>query len=617
MRKLLPLILLAALTSNVFGQSITPSSGGGGGVGSGTVTTISVTPANGVSATVTNPTTTPALALTLEAITPTSINSSVIGATTPAAGTFTTLTATGGVSFTGLSTGTQVSCLGLNSGNSIVLVASACGSGGGSSTITAGTTATSGVTSGDLIGSASNLVTDSGVPYSNFPITSTVSGDIAKFSNTTGAFADSGVLITSLAPKASPTFTGTVTLPDSSTFGTNFAVAGNAIVTAPSAAVLQIGAANSGTPVAQKVDFQSGSGTNIAGVNATILGSLGTGSSASGNLIFQVGGAVAGSGTTAATATSALSLNGGVASPVVQVVQVGTAALPSLAIGNATTGLYSVSTTGFGISVNGTNQFDYGITSLNNFTIPTGALTLSAGASSVQVGQSGSFKFSSRGLITSPAVGDLQFGAADAVSPVPQTTQAQSVVAGNANTAAVTWTHQGSLSNGSGGGGNMVFSTTQSTASSGVQNTALAGLTILGGTQLVEINQITSDAGLTDATVCEDTTLHGLHSGSGTLGICLGTSGRQFKTIDGPISAGLDDLMKIKLYDYHYRAGFGDNGKRMQYGAMAQDVEAVLPILAGHNDKGDTINYDAGALLFIAMHAIQEQQVEIESLKHR
>lgn len=47
--------------------------GGGGGGGSGTVTTVSVTTANGVSGTVTNPTTTPAITLTLGDITPTSV----------------------------------------------------------------------------------------------------------------------------------------------------------------------------------------------------------------------------------------------------------------------------------------------------------------------------------------------------------------------------------------------------------------------------------------------------------------------------------------------------------------------------------------------------------------
>jgi hypothetical protein len=41
---------------------------------------------------------------------------------------------------------------------------------GGSSTITAGATATSGITSGNLIGSTSNLVVDSGVAFANLPL---------------------------------------------------------------------------------------------------------------------------------------------------------------------------------------------------------------------------------------------------------------------------------------------------------------------------------------------------------------------------------------------------------------------------------------------------------------
>lgn len=77
--------LLDAFTSTLKG--LAPASGGGTtnflradgtwaappGGGSGTVTSVSVTSANGVSGTVTNPTTTPAISLALGAITPTSV----------------------------------------------------------------------------------------------------------------------------------------------------------------------------------------------------------------------------------------------------------------------------------------------------------------------------------------------------------------------------------------------------------------------------------------------------------------------------------------------------------------------------------------------------------------
>ena len=71
--------------------------------GSGTVTSVSVVTANGVSGTVANPTTTPAITITLGNITPTSVNTVVIsGASTP------TLTVTGTTTVSGNNTGDQI-----------------------------------------------------------------------------------------------------------------------------------------------------------------------------------------------------------------------------------------------------------------------------------------------------------------------------------------------------------------------------------------------------------------------------------------------------------------------------------------------------------------------------
>lgn len=70
--------------------------------GTGTVTSVSVTTANGVSGSVANPTTTPAISLTLGAITPTSVNSVVVsGSSTP------TLAVSGSSSISGVNTGDQ------------------------------------------------------------------------------------------------------------------------------------------------------------------------------------------------------------------------------------------------------------------------------------------------------------------------------------------------------------------------------------------------------------------------------------------------------------------------------------------------------------------------------
>lgn len=160
--------------------------------------------------------------------------------------------------------------------------------------------------------------------------------------------------------------------------------------------------------------------------------------------------------------------------------------------------------------------------------------------------------------------------------------------------------------------GNVVTTTDATSYKPGADN-AIA----LGGSALTWRGiwaTLTSDAAATDTTVCNLSTGE-FRKGSGTLGICLGTSGAQFKTAFAPMVAGIDDLMKIKLQNYRYLPGHGDGGARLQYGPTAQDVEAVLPDLAGGHDKnGEPINYDSGALLLIGLHAIQQLKADNDNL---
>lgn len=85
------------------------------GGGSGSVTTVSVTTANGVSGSVANPTTTPAITIALGAITPNSVNGVVVsGSSTP------TLAVTGTTAVSGTNTGDQTSVSG-NAGTATAL----------------------------------------------------------------------------------------------------------------------------------------------------------------------------------------------------------------------------------------------------------------------------------------------------------------------------------------------------------------------------------------------------------------------------------------------------------------------------------------------------------------
>ena len=208
----------------------------------------------------------------------------------------------------------------------------------------------------------------------------------------------------------------------------------------------------------------------------------------------------------------------------------------------------------------------------------------------------------------------VQIGPADAGSPVAQTIGVQSVVAGTSNTAGANWTLIGSLSTGSGASGDIVFQTGGTGAGATVQNSAVTALTIKGATQVIQVNQIASDSGHTDATVCEDTTTHGLYSGSGTVGICLGTSSRRYKHGEQPLALGLDTIMALEPKRYYPNAGYGIQGKPL-YGFMAEDGASVVPELIGSDAEGRPNTFDYLGIVPILVRAVQEQQAEIESMR--
>jgi hypothetical protein len=140
-------------------------------------------------------------------------------------------------------------------------------------------------------------------------------------------------------------------------------------------------------------------------------------------------------------------------------------------------------------------------------------------------------------LLVRGGAAHLQFGYYDAASPIAQTLGVQNVVAGNANTAGVTWTMQGSLSNGSGAGGDIVLKTTQSTASSGVQNTALPALTLKGGTQSVVVGNAALATNATDGFLyiptCAGTPTGTPTAMTGRIAMVYDTTNHQFWFYDG------------------------------------------------------------------------------------
>lgn len=123
---------------------------------------------------------------------------------------------------------------------------------------------------------------------------------------------------------------------------------------------------------------------------------------------------------------------------------------------------------------------------------------------------------------------------------------------------------------------------------------------------------LASDSGLADNTVCVNRTTNGIYFGSGTLGICLGTSSKRFKNPLGDLTEGLSEIMKLKPVKFTYKVGHGDDGLHPQNGFYAEDVISTLPDLVQYDEKGLPNTVDYVGMIPVMVHAIQQQQNELE-----
>lgn len=131
------------------------------------------------------------------------------------------------------------------------------------------------------------------------------------------------------------------------------------------------------------------------------------------------------------------------------------------------------------------------------------------------------------------------------------------------------------------------------------------------------IQGLTSDAGFTDASMCFRTANNGWYFGSGTLGTCLGTSSRRYKRDIEPVGPMLEKTMLLHPYKYRYKEGYGDNGKRLQIGPMAEDVYPIFPDRVDLDAEGKPNTVDLLGFVPVLIKDIQELQQEIDSLRRR
>lgn len=126
-----------------------------------------------------------------------------------------------------------------------------------------------------------------------------------------------------------------------------------------------------------------------------------------------------------------------------------------------------------------------------------------------------------------------------------------------------------------------------------------------------------TDATKTDNTLCVDTTTNQVYKGSGTIGICLGTSSVRFKQGWKELTLGLRELLALNPGRFRYIEGYGDDGNKEQFGFIAEDAADVIPELVGLDSEGLPNSFDLVGLIPLLVNAIKDQQAQIQTLNLR
>lgn len=143
------------------------------------------------------------------------------------------------------------------------------------------------------------------------------------------------------------------------------------------------------------------------------------------------------------------------------------------------------------------------------------------------------------------------------------------------------------------------------------------GTNSLCNTGTIVFNSLTTDVGKTDSSVCIDSTTGQIYKGTGTLGICLGTSSARYKRDIADGGDGLPVIDMLRPVTFRYLNGFGDDGARLQRGFIAEDVVKVIPGLVGLDANGRPNTVDLMGMTPVMVKAIQQLSAKNEALQKR
>lgn len=127
------------------------------------------------------------------------------------------------------------------------------------------------------------------------------------------------------------------------------------------------------------------------------------------------------------------------------------------------------------------------------------------------------------------------------------------------------------------------------------------------------ITAIPADTATTDATLCRNTSTGAMQTGTGAVGICLGTSSARFKHDIVPLKA-TDRILALRPVKYRYNEGIIDNGIKDQFGFTAEEVVKVMPELVGLGPEGQPNTVDLVAMIPFMILKMQEQEAKIKKL---
>lgn len=136
------------------------------------------------------------------------------------------------------------------------------------------------------------------------------------------------------------------------------------------------------------------------------------------------------------------------------------------------------------------------------------------------------------------------------------------------------------------------------------------GLRATGAT--IQFTALASDAASTDNTVCINSS-GTLLKGSGTLGICLGTSSARYKNRIGNLQDGLAEIMKLRPVNFYYNNEMGHDPAKIQYGFTAEQVVHVLPALVDLDSQRRPNTVDILGMMPIVVRSIQQMNDNFES----